>query len=141
MKTKETEKTFTTRLEEVFNGCREALSSPECEVEPGEIILGTLQNPKARALYSMAHDMKMVISAQFKENKPETLKETRELITRFAQLRERIDILDKIFWQFVYEEFSQTKHPKVTTGIRKGWQVVIFKSSSNDSVLEFLMGS
>lgn len=121
-----------TYVEEVFAGNREAHNAPDSEVEPGEMIIGTLQNQTAKDLYSMGQDIKNSANNLMEEIGAMGLRKKEELAEfkpRLVSLERQTSILIGLFWQYVYEEFPQATHPKVTVGIRKDWQVVIYKAT------------
>lgn len=124
-------------LRRVFNGDYECRHKPEDPIEPGEIVLGTLENTTARNIYSLWHEM-IEGASKFSESLPKTLpkeekKEIRRIRCQFQKMTNRISCAKTIFWELVYSDFPESREAEVAVGIRKDWQVVIFKSESLSS--------
>lgn len=108
---------------------------PEDQVDPGEVVLGTLENPVARNMYSLWKEM-FDGSQKFTSSIPENLSpfdekrkdEVRRLKCQMHQYGNRINCAKSFFWELVYSDFPAARDPGVIVGVRKDWVVVIFKS-------------
>jgi hypothetical protein len=121
-------------LRRVFNGTYECRHAPEDEIEPGEVILGILENPVARNAYSLWSVMAEGAS-RFSKDLPNNLSkaeeqkgEIRRLKCQMHQLGNRVDCVKAIFWELVYSDFPKAREADVSVAIRANWTVVIFKS-------------
>jgi hypothetical protein len=128
-------------LRRVLSGEYECRHMPENPVEPGEVVLGTLENPIAKSMYSLWHEMDAG-SKKFFESLPEDRsdlpkEEIRRLKSQMHQLRSRIECAKSFFWEMAYSAFPKARDPGVSIGIRSNWTVVIYKSQS---LLESLLG-
>lgn len=122
---------FIEMLKQVLTGERECLHIPEGEVEIGEVVLGVLENPIARSLFSfraeLAHSAKKFADS-LPEERPTDKAKRIELLIKFTKVRSRSQIIGELFWEAVYSDFPEARNPDVSLGIREGWKVVIFKS-------------
>ncbi len=121
----------------VLSGSREALHAPSGEVEPGEEVLGTLENPIARAMYSLMSNMdkaKVVVCKKLNTALENEGGLSRELInkmeTEIHQARSQAIITHSFFWELVHQEFPKSRVATVSVGLREGWKVVIFKNNN-----------
>ena len=140
-KTPSTTNTFEVFMRRVFTGEYECRHTPDDPVEPGEVVLGTLQSQVAKSMYSLWHEMGEG-AKKFIEDLPEdgsqlSKDEKRKLQSQLHQYKNRIECAKSNFWEMVYTDFPKSRDPRVSVGIRSNWTVVIFKSSSP---LELLMG-
>jgi hypothetical protein len=120
-------------LRRVLSGEYECHHAPEDQVEPGEVVLGTLKNEKARGMFSLWREMEEGLK-KFKESIPEdrdsmSKNDMRSLRIHMHQFNSRINCVREIFWEQVYSDFSQARDSGVTVGIRADWTIVIFKSA------------
>lgn len=121
----------------VLSGSREALHAPDVEVEPGEEILGVLENPIARAMYSLMIDLNKANSSA--GNKLNNIIHTEGGLTKeiMAQIEPEIHraknqclVTAKLFWEIVHEEFPKSRIATVSVSVRKGWKIVIYKNNT-----------
>jgi hypothetical protein len=146
MSTQTKGKPFQEMLKEVFNGERECLHSPLEDVELGEVVIGTLEDPIGRSVYSF-WQTQIRSFRDFHESLPENLspndkKKLDELQLSLHQHRHRLECTKNIFWEIIYTDFPQARANGVAIGIRKGWKVVVFKSESNGfgDLLKHILG-
>jgi hypothetical protein len=141
MKEKTEAVSFEECLKLVLTGQRECLHAPEEPVEPGEEVLGILENPVARAMYSLWREMEeggQKFNKTIPERPPERPGEILALQSQAHQFRNRIKCAHELFWELVYSDFPKARDPRVTIGIRENWTVVIFKASRGISILDLI---
>ena len=134
---------FIEMLRQVLTGERECLHTSEDPVDAGEVVLGVLENPIARALFSFRVELAnstRKFGASLPEEPPVDRKGKIELACKAQMFQSRFESVDKLFWEVVSSEFPETRNPTVSTGIREGWQVVIFKKTQRQFSLFDLFG-
>lgn len=143
MKKPETiEKTFLDILTETLTLKRETLHQPDADIEPGEKVVGTLEDEQVRALFSLRAMLQQHL-VKFKKSFPERRPnddEVRRLTVRANALATQYKIANCLLWEGVHTEFPATRDPRVACGIRKGWVVVIFKNPPSNPLAELLQG-
>lgn len=124
---------FIDSIRHVLDGRRECLHLPEGEVEPGEEVLGILENETARALHSLLVELNKankVLSEQLNHSAQIEGGITRQTINRMEldihQARNQCEVVGALFWEMVHLEFPKSRLSTVAVGIREGWKVVIF---------------
>ncbi len=135
MNTQTKGKSFQDMVKEVFNCERECLHSPPGDVELGEVVVGTLDDPIGRSLYSCWRTLIQSLN-DYRGSLPDGLsrndtKKIREIKMSLHQHQSRMECIKHLFWEVVHSNFPETRDPNVTVGIRKGWKVVIFKSEQS----------
>ncbi|MDE1874860.1 MAG: hypothetical protein KGI79_02085 [Patescibacteria group bacterium] len=122
-------------LAQVFSGNPEniKLIPPDDEVEPGEVIVGTIQNPRTKALYSLTmratdegNKTLEHIRAALRPDMPSA--ERRELVRRAAAVHGLARTIADVFQEMLKDEFPEVRDEGITFGIRTDWRVVIYKS-------------
>ena len=134
---------FTDMFKQVFDGNRECLHAPDAPVEVGEVVLGVLEDPIARSLFSFREEL-INSHKKFRESLsdklPDDKKEISQLKSMVHQHLNRQQCIDMLFWEIVHTNFPKSRDASVSVGIREGWQVVVFKSGHGSSLLDILMG-
>lgn len=133
---------FVDMMKQVLSGDRECLHTPNDPVEAGEVVLGVLEDPIARSLFSFKTELTYSYK-KFRSSVPNELsddkKELEKLHSQVHQFENRLRCANAVFWECVYSDFPAARAPTLTVAIREGWQVVVFKSQPT-SLLDFLMG-
>ena len=107
------------------------------------MVLGVIENPVARSLYSLSSEMNEG-GQKFNQNLPKTRldnpDEIRALQAQAHQFRNRIECTQNLFWEFAYSDFPKARDPGVSIGIRENWTVVIFKAAHRVSFFDLFVG-
>ncbi|MEA2715158.1 MAG: hypothetical protein QOG91_186 [Candidatus Parcubacteria bacterium] len=120
--------TFERCLLEVFSGQRECLHQPNQKVELGQVILGELKNPVARALYSLKQTMGESIDRFNKSappKKPAAEEEQKRREYQGHQLENQYNCVLNLFWELVHCEYPETRDSSVAITMAQGWRVCI----------------
>ena len=128
-----TDVSFQEFLRRVLTGEYECRRAPEKDVEPGEVVLGKLENPVAKSMYSLWTEMSEGAKKYYDglpENPPEGQKEEVQRVRRQVhQLQSRIACAKAVFFELVYSDFPKTRDLGVT--ILVSGQTGRWLSSSN----------
>ncbi len=147
MKTDKTaeKKAFLDILTETLTLTREALHAPNEEVEPGEKVIGVIEDLRLRALFSLRENT-LRAAREFAEhlsvNRPTDKKRDRSLLTQAHTLKASLDAANSVFWQGIYQAYPEAADIGVSVGVREGWQLVVFKTPPNplDQLIRGLSG-
>ncbi|MBI5134134.1 MAG: hypothetical protein HZA81_01995 [Candidatus Taylorbacteria bacterium] len=111
---------------------------PEGKVEPGEKVLGTIEDPVARSLYSLHVRTANYVSDYLETLRPSTREEAEKLKAKLDEVTLHANVINRAahavksdFWARVYELFPETANSGVEAAIREGFQVVVWKSEGN----------
>lgn len=129
------DKQFLDVLTETLTLKREALHAPQGEVEPGEQVLGTLEDERVRALFSLRVMLGSTLR-KFNSSLPNKQPDDNEILRLNIKGRSFVSqfkIVDQLFWEGLHAEFPASKDPRVGVGLRKGWSVVIFKQTRSSA--------
>ncbi len=141
MNEKTTGKAFEGCMRQIFNSERECLVAPKNEVQLGEVVLGTLENDIAKALYSvwqeMEYNLKIYVDGLPKKMPKNKVEEINAINIQHHKICNRIECIKGLFWEIIYTHFPKSRLPGIEVGIRQDWKVVIFKSSP--TIIELLM--
>jgi hypothetical protein len=128
-KTDTAEQSFIKSIKEIFNGDRECLHQPDQSVEPGEVEIGILEDPVARALFSYWEEIRHNCTRLAQRAEKEADKSNPSVTPdQMIMARMRYDAISALFWEVVHSLFPKTQDYRVATGLRKGWKVVIYKN-------------
>ncbi|MEA2715157.1 MAG: hypothetical protein QOG91_185 [Candidatus Parcubacteria bacterium] len=116
-------------LRKIFSGERACRHDPGEPVAIAEVPLGTLENPVARALFSLLREMDnnwrnyshSVVGRTLEEE------ERKEVDAHLQQMRGRSLCVNCLLREFIQTEFPATRDETVQLALRKDWQVVMFK--------------
>lgn len=127
---------ITIRLAEIILGQVTIVDiAPNEKVELGEVVVGTLEDPVARSLYSLSMELRQYGEDYIEATKGESDTRKREQdAIHISTIADLINIVAGTFWRRVHELFPQTDVLAVTTAVRDGWQVVIWKSPESRRV-------
>ncbi len=104
---------------------------PECKIEPGEIVIGTIDDPITRSLYSIKTMLDRYGDDYASANETDEPSGMEKRAIHLSSVVRLLDAVDNIFWHRIHEQFDKTKNSGLMTSIREGWQVVVWKSSSD----------
>ncbi|PCI30251.1 hypothetical protein COB55_00525 [Candidatus Wolfebacteria bacterium] len=128
-------------------GNQKSLIKPTREIELGEMPLGTLTNEEAKRCYGLAEGLKKEVLdiTIFIIRTFSTAKDTPkyfQAMNRWTLARKRESALRSIFWVAVFEQFPDAIDFRVQAAVRKNWEIVVYKKSSDlPTLISGLFGS
>ena len=109
--------------------------APEKKVEPGEIVVGSIDDPITRSLYTVMKELecyvKKYVEADDGKCDPAT-DEKRAVHLSLATCL--LTAVGNLFWHRIHQQFDQTNCVNLTTSVRVDWQVVVWKASEPSSM-------
>ncbi len=122
-------------LRRVFSGEYECLNAPDEDVQLGEVVVGTLRNEQAKALFSIVRDIGKNLDLNTKDlerrfHAATDKEEQRQVFREIHQIKNQVGVIMGLFWEMVYEEYPQGRDRELDVGIRRDWQVVVYKATS-----------
>ena len=144
--------------EQLGNISEGEIDPPTGELEDGERVVGTLESTEARKVFEFRNRVTREMSGLVKEDvemrshgqeegsddhDPATCELCR-IGRRLELLKEKKEMLDKLFWCSVLQDLSEEAHIEFRemgydgVGIRKDWQIVFFKQENPSGLGDML---